>query len=120
MNMNKNNFDVFLQNITYLSSLAQFNQERGQLVLRFYDIYIREKTLFRQKIGLQDVKKFCIDDEEKKKKSRNIKQEIMDATILALPGDVHVGWNLSYIAERYNYLENLFYEENGFHITSLA
>jgi len=119
VSMSENN-DIFLQNIAYLSSLAQFNQERGQLVLRFYDISIRKGTLFRQKIRLEDIKKFCIDEEEEKKKSRNVKQEIMDATILTLPRDVHVGWNLSYIAERYNYLENLFYEQYGFHITSLA
>ena len=44
--MKDSNLDIFLQNVFYLSSLTEFNAERSQLILKFYDHAFRDRILF--------------------------------------------------------------------------
>lgn len=119
-NKNIDNISNFVENLYFISSVANYNTERIQLAQKFYDHANRTQLLSNKKITIEDIKEFGKDENKINIKSDGSRQSLLEEAILTMPGDIHVGWNLSYIAQRYNHLENAFYNENKFYIVSLA
>jgi len=100
-----------IENLLYLSSLAQFNTERRQLILRYYDFSIRNRILSEKLVSSEDIKNFCLSHEE---------NDLIENWLLTLPLDTSIAWNFEYTTQRYAHLENLFLREYGFHISPLT
>lgn len=118
--MNRTKYDIFLKNILFLSSLAQYNSERRQLVLKFYDVALKNRTLFKESITLKDVKKFCLKNRMLIKDPKTMKEVIIQDNVLTIPGSVSLGRNFGYITARYSHLDRSFLKKYGFHVVSLG
>jgi len=112
--------DVYLNNILFLSSLAQYNSERKQLILNFCDFAVKQRTLHHRPVTLEDVQEFCVRNTMRAKDPRGLKEIMIQDNILTLLGSVSLNRNLGYVTTRYNHIDRSFLTKYGFHIGSLA
>lgn len=118
--MSRTSYDIFLKNILFLSSLAQYNSERRQLILKFYDVALENRTLFKESITLKDVQKFCLKKQMLTKDPKTTKEVMIQDNVLTIPGSVSLRRNFGYITARYSHLDNSFLKKYGFHVVSLG
>jgi hypothetical protein len=108
----------FINNLYFISAVGRFNCERIQLIQKYYNHVNLNRQVFKDKISLEDIIDFGKKDMGNFFHDHN--QSLLEEAILTIPGDIHVGWNLSYIPLRYCNLENEFKNEIGFNINLLA
>jgi len=105
--------EMFLQNTRYISAVGRFNKYKLIIVQKFFDSICRNKSIMQKQINLEEIIKFCIENE---KLNKNPENQLIHDYILYLTSEAPAK---DYLYIRYKHLNNPFYNELGFHLFSL-